>query len=253
MSCKRVSNGGALFLVAAALILGPVDRAQAGVILLSGDSNTTDTLNAVGNEQTFFSNVLGGGNTVAVLDFIANVYGSASNTDTEVDTFFDSLAGVTSTLISGAVTDALLAGVDLFVVPLPDDNFAAAEVAAIADFLSGGGTLFLLGENNNVVFDIPNGAINQLLAALGSGMSLSDAALSGPGVLAVDPYTAGLNDLRFVAGSQVVGGTAIYSTQAGAGLIAREGRVTQVPEPATLLLFGAAAGVAGLRRRFSRS
>jgi hypothetical protein len=231
--------------------LATANSAVAGTILLSGDSNTTDNLGVAGNEQLFFSNVLGSGTTVRVLDFTDAGYGSAGNTDTEVNNFYNSLAGKTSTLVSGTVTAATLAGANLFVVPLPDDNFSAGEVTAILGFLNGGGTLFLLGENNNVVFNTPNGAINQLLNDLGSTMDLVPAALSGPGTFAVDPFTAGLTDLRFIAGSQITGGKTLYTNDAGQGLIARQdiGTAATVPEPATLCLLGTGLVALKARRR----
>jgi len=246
---RRVKAIAPLIATIAAITLGPAASAVAGTILVSGDSNTTDTLLLAGNESLFFSNVLGSGTTVRVLDFIDQGYGSAGNTQTEVNDYYGSLAGVTSTIVAGNVTAATLAGASLFVVPMPDDNFGASEVSAISSFLGGGGTLFLLGENASSVFNTPNGAINQLLNALGSGIGLVPAALSGPGSFAVDPFTAGLTDLRFIAGSQITGGKTLYTNSAGLGLVAREEVGGQGPEPATLALLGLGLAGLGFRRR----
>jgi len=153
----------------------------AGVILVSGDSNTTDDLGTAGDEDTFFTNILGGGTSVAVLDFTNGGFGSASNTDTEINNYYNSLGGVSSSLIAGSVTAASLSGVDLFVAATPDDNFSASEILAMSNFLSSNGTIFFLGENNNAVFTTANNAINQALGGRGSSISLISGALSGSG------------------------------------------------------------------------
>jgi PEP-CTERM motif len=225
--------------------------AEAGTIVVSGDSNFTDSLSAANNNGRFLLNVLAGGNAVAVLNFTNGSFGSASNTDDEVNAFYGAQAGVTSTLVSGTVTAATFAGgVDLFVVALPDDPFTAGEVSAISSFLSAGGNLLLFAENNNAVFNSTNAALNQLLADLGSSMAIVPAILSNPGVVTPDPFTAGIvGDFNFAAGSQVTGGTTLYATNSGLGMIARQdvGSAAPVPEPGTFLLLG--GGLALLWRR----
>lgn len=224
--------------------------ASAGTILLSGDSNITDLLGGANNNSLFFSNVLGSGDTVAVLDFTNPLPGapSVTNTDLEVNAFYAAIAGVTSTLVSGAVSAAMLAGVDLFVVPLPDDSFSASEVLAISGFLTTGGTLFLLGENSSSVFTTANAALNQLLDDLESNLNLVPAFISPPGTITPDPFTQGIvGDLYMPAGSQVTGGTTLYTNSSGLGLLAREDSVS-VPEPASMFLFGTALLGAGVRR-----
>ena len=58
----------------------------------------TDRNSAEAGSQQFFSNVLAGGTAVLVLDTSNLLPGP------EIDAFYDGLAGVTSTLVSGALT-----------------------------------------------------------------------------------------------------------------------------------------------------
>lgn len=222
----------------------------AGVIVASGDSNTTDSITPGDDEANFLTNILGGGNTVAVLDFTNGSFGSASDTDTEVNDFYNSLPGVSSSIVGGTVTGASLSGVDLFVAPTPDDNFSAAEVASLFGFLNNDGTIFFLGENSASVFATANAAINQALSDLGSVLTLvpSSQSLSG-GTIFPDPFTAGVTTgLRFAAGSEISGGQTLAANANGVGLIARDdvGGVVAVPEPATLGLV--IVGLVGLHR-----
>src|SRR5262249_16895388 len=64
-----------------------------------------------------------------------------------INTFYNTLPGVTSTIQSGPVTPASLAGVDLFVSAIPAVPFTASEVSALAAFSTGGGSIFLLGDD----------------------------------------------------------------------------------------------------------
>ncbi|MGH9320997.1 MAG: PEP-CTERM sorting domain-containing protein [Vicinamibacteria bacterium] len=210
-------------------------------------SLTSPTPNA-GNQQ-FFLNVLGTGTSVLVLDtLVTSVF------STPVNDFYNSQAGVSSTLFSGAVTGALLSGVDMFFSPLPDDSFTVSELDALSGFLDGGGTVFFAGDNPGFAPD-PNARINAALAALGSGMLILNVALdigdhdALPGQILPDPFTTGVTTFNYGGMSEVSGGTPVFASLEGSPFVAYEetNGQTPVPEPGILLLLG--AGLVALSRR----
>jgi hypothetical protein len=242
-----------VFLCAVTLVFG-VNSASA-LILLSGDSNITNPLNLsngwggldTGNQQ-FFTNILQGGSSVAVLESSPVLsedldYSDVDYSDTDVNSYYNSLTGVSSTLITGMVTDALLSGVDLFVASLPDDAFTSSEISAFSNFLLGGGTLFFLGENS--FFTDQNAYINQALSALGSNLQIQNDAFdlgfhtATGSQIATDPFTAGVTTFTYAAPSQVPlvsGGTSLFYGTGGQSFVAYEG--APIPEPSTMFLFG---------------
>ena len=246
------------------LLFGPVS-ADAGLIVVSGDVTPsfylTDTPPdpAVAGNQQFFANVLGGGTRVGVL--------TTTNLDAEleIDEFYNSLAGVTSNLISGALTSAVLADLDLLHIPFPDSAFTSGEVDAIEGFLNAGGSLFIAGEGSGIDGGVAsNAVINGLLSALGSGLSISNAFLDigvqtamGSQILP-DPLTAGVTSYNYGATSIVNGGSPLFLTSNESPFVAFEERamVTPIPEPSALCVFAVALGVGGvaswLRRRGRR-
>jgi len=233
--------------------------ATAGQIVVSGDITPvfflTDTSpnDAEPGNQTFFENVLGAGTGVAVLNTSNNTSASA-----EVDEFFGGLAGVTSTLLAGPVSAGDLSAVDLFVAPAPDTAFTASEITALSNFLNGGGTVFLMGEADNIPFgSATNVIINSLLTGLGSGLALIDANLdigtnqATGGQIANHPLTSGVTEFFYGFSSEVDGGTPLFFSQNGTAFLSFE--ETVIPEPATVLSFGTGllvlAGVHARRRR----
>ena len=125
--------------VLAAAMLGLIvaaGQAQAGLIVLSGDQNISDAL--VGNgtainpgNQRFFSNVLDGGTRVVVQ---GTDLGGIDTPVANINTYYNTIAGVTSTIQSGPVTIASLIGVNLFVSAIPAVAFAAAEILRYVAF-----------------------------------------------------------------------------------------------------------------------
>jgi hypothetical protein len=101
-------------------------QARAGLIVVSGDENITDAL--VGNgtavnpgNQRFFTNVLGGGTRV-------DVQGTDSiGVDTplaNINSFYNTIGGVVSTIQSSPVTGSSLSGINLFISAIPASPFS---------------------------------------------------------------------------------------------------------------------------------
>lgn len=235
---------------------------EAGPIVVSGDTNIVNPLVGSfgqpvnpGNEQ-FFQNVLGGGSTVVVQGPTGGG-SSTANAAGDVNSFYSGLGGVTSSIDGGAITAAELAGADLFVGILPD-AYSGAEITALSNFEAGGGTILLLGENNN--FSAVNANINALLAGLGSGLLVVDDIFDGGfntatgGQIAAHPLTAGVASFVYAAPSRVTGGTTLFFGSGNQPFVAVEGSVNQpIPEPESIavwsLLLLAGMTVVYVRRR----
>ena len=63
---------------------------------------------------------------------LANIHG-------DVNAFYNTLTGVSSSILTGTVTSASLSGVDLFVSFIPDNDFTGSEILAMSGLLTGGG------------------------------------------------------------------------------------------------------------------
>jgi hypothetical protein len=164
---------------------------------------------------------------------------SANVADLDISTFYNTIPGVSSTLVSGTVTSETLLGVDLFVSLLPDDPFSASEITALRDFLSASGTVFFLGENNHSFFTNPNDIINSVLTDLGSGMAIVPDAFDSyaealGSQIATDPFTAGVGSFHYSVTSEVSGGTGLFF---GSGQQPFISYGIAVPEPSALLMF----------------
>lgn len=230
-----------LFAVASVL-LGVDATGQGGELLVSGDvtpvfslTNASPNPATPGNRQ-FFTNILQGGTNVAIRNTSFN-----SSAGPEINQFYASLGGVASTLITGPVTTNQLASVDLFVAPVPDTAFSASEGNAIAGFLNSGGVVLLIGESEGIPFGLTtNGYVNNLLAQLGSQLTLVDRSLDiGPQIatgsmIAVHPLTAGVAAFNYGSASEVVGGAPLFFAQNGPAFVAVE--TQNIPEPAAMAM-----------------
>src|SRR4051812_6703056 len=119
-----------LFALVPALLSG--SRVDAGVLMLSADSSSIEGL--VGSSTipfnpgnvTFYNNVLGGGKNVQILSTtLNNTIGTPSQLSV-LNTFYNSQPGVTSSIVTGPITTALLANTNLFIDDLPDAPLTAS-------------------------------------------------------------------------------------------------------------------------------
>lgn len=225
--------------------------AFAGLLLVSGDSNiaTIPQLNGSDN-RTFFSNILGAGTSVKMLnEFVSTTFNG-------LDAYYDGLPGVTSTNVTPAtpIDATLLAGVDLFLASFPADDYSVSELDAMQSFLSGGGTLFFLADQS--FFATRNASINAALTALGSGMQIENGTTQNvPTVtndIDNDLLTQAVASITYQNASFVTGGTSLIrigsGTNQGRTLVAYESMNAAVPAPFTLALLG--AGLLGFGLQF---
>ena len=250
----------AKLLGAATASLALIGAADARIIV-SGDSNIVNpTVGSFsqpvnpGNVQ-FFTNLISGGSNVVVLDQSGGT-GSLASVASDLDVFYNALGGVSSTLLGGgtALSDANLAAADLLIAPLPD-MFSAAEATAVSNFLNNGGTVFLLGDND--AFPSANTAINGLLGAIGSSMSIvSDAIDNGfnsalGARIVSDALTMGVSEFRYASTSAVTGGNALFFALDGrtAFVSASDSSMPEIPLPAAPFLFATGLAALGYVRR----
>ena len=207
-------------------------QADAGTIIVSGDSNISDDLAGKPGNARFFANILGTGTSVFVLDTTPSLCCLGPFDDT-INTFYNTLPGVVSTKSASPITAAGLAGVNLVVAVAPNLAFTPSEAVALSGYLSGGGTLFLMGDNES--FPGENTNVNNLLISLGSGLRVVDDLLDAGfnnAIVLPNPLTAGVGTLEYAATSRVTGGTALLQSLRGFTFAAVETTPSNgVPEP----------------------
>lgn len=123
-----------------------------------------------------------------------------------VNSFYNGLAGHSSTISGGQLDTVDLTGVNLLWATQPADGYTAAELNAMAAFLAGGGRIAFLGEHGSFGPG-QNLRINAALAYLGSTILINNnivdsgfrTASVGDGQIAAHPLTAGVNSFHYAA------------------------------------------------------
>ena len=90
---------------------------------------------------------------------------------TRINHFYNTVAGTTSTIANGTLDTVNLSGVELLWAVQPADAYTAAELAAMAGFLSGGGRIAFMGEHGGFAPD-ENDRISAALSFLGADISI---------------------------------------------------------------------------------
>ncbi len=251
-----------LSIVSALGFLALATSANAGTLVVSGDSNLGNALDGdsgstiVAGNPVFFANLLGSG---TVVDVQQTTNGDPTETGSEsaIENYY---TGHGDTVTTSAASAASLASANLFIGFLQDTAYTAAETTAIANFLNGGGTVLLTAEW--VGFDAGSDAIlNALLTALGSPMQIVPASydlgfqIATGSQIASNELTAGVTSFGYAATSGVTGGTVLFNTVANGPFMECTGctATSSAPEPSTLLLaLGGLGGLLALGRRASR-
>ena len=234
---------------AAALFLMSVG-ASAGTIIASGDSTIAYPGVPTGGNATFFSNLLGSGTKVLIQELDSGTAAEGSN----IASYYNSLTGVTASQTT-ATSVTSLSGVNVFISMLPQSAYSAAELTAMSNLLTSGGTVFFIGESTGYG---PGGVadpfITAALGSLGSTMTMTGndgSAYPQTAITVANPLTAGVSGFTYGFTSFVSGGTALFDTASGVAFI-EEQSTSSAPEPVTsaLTLCGLAAfGVVARRTR----
>jgi hypothetical protein len=205
--------------------------AWGGLIFVSGDTTpgyyTTSTDY---DNDVFFTNILQGGNTVVIHD----MWGTQPGVN--LNAFYNSLAGVTSTMVNDIpITSSLLSGVDLFVTQLRTTGLDETELAALGSHLDSGGTVLFWTDGTAVPPDPTTdiSRINEALMLLGSGMRLVEPCIDSgthePTAIASDPFTSGVTRFLYGYAWGVTGGTPLFFDSTGRPFFAYE-NTPRVPE-----------------------
>lgn len=238
--------------------------AHAGTLVISGDATIGPrfaTAVSGGNPNlqgniAFQTNLLGGGDTVAVYRF--SVVNSFPNPPlgNQVATAYNTL-GFSASVFESAITSSVVEGADLLIVLARSNAFTTDETSVIRDFLFAGGNVLLTGESNNIGAGANNN-LNALLMGLGSTIRLnqvaqdpSDRFATGTEIVA-DPLTAGVTSFGYGFTTTVSGGRTLFFNDSGNPFIAAEDFAAAVPEPGTwgLLILGFGM-IGGTMRRSS--
>jgi hypothetical protein len=246
--------------------------AYAGTIFLSGDVSIVNPLVGSGGtgidtgNQKFFTNILQGGNRVVVdgdiSSFVRSTF-SSSNIDRDLNSFYNSLPGVTSSIVTGTITFDVISNANLFVSLVPAQSYTTAELQSLRNFLDNGNSIFFLGDNNNLTSE--NSIINDELTALGSNLRIIndnfDAGFNTAtgSQIASDSFTTGITTFTYAAPSRVstvTGGENLFfgtNREAFVAYERTETTQTTVPEPSftfSLLVLGTTLSTNVLLKNF---
>lgn len=223
-------------LALAALLTSAFSTANAGVIMVSGDTN-------IGANGQFFSNVFGGQDVLS-LNTGTSAWNTSNFTGT-VDNYTASFSTATN------LTSSISAGID-WLIAATDRLYSNTQLSFISEFLNNGGNVFVAGEGS--LYTEERNAANQLLDYLGSSIDVLSSNFSGSSsALISNSYTAGAPSFSYAYSAALAGGTGLYGASNSRYNVAIENYSVGVPEPSVLALLGLGIAGFGLSRKRRRA
>jgi hypothetical protein len=146
---------------------------------------------------------------------VVTVWGERFNLNI-INNFYDGLVGHSSSIATGQLNTVDLSNTDLLWAVQPADDYTAAELNAMADFLADGGRIAFLGEHGGFA-PSENNRINTALGFLGSTITITNNALScgfrsaekATGEIKNHTLTAGVDTYQYACFAQLnLSGTA---------------------------------------------
>ncbi len=206
-----------------------VSTSQAGVIMVSGDTN-------IGTNGQFLYNVFADQDVLSL-----NTGNSAWNTEN----FTPTVEGYTSSFLAiNDLTSNIESNID-WLISSTDTLYTNSQMDFISEFMNGGGNLFIAGEGQPL-YPEQGDTANQLLDYLGSSISVSDSIFSGGTslVLISNLFTSDVSSFNNNYSAALTGGTALFGVDHDHYNVAFENYATSVPEPNSIALM--MLGLAGL-------
>ena len=140
---------------------------------------------------------------------VALIWGDApfGLSQTNMNNFYNSLSGDSSSIATGPLNTVNLTGVNLLWATQPVNAYTSAELNTMSNFLSGGGRIAFMGEHGQIA-PTENSNINTALSFLGSSISIFfnqvldggfRTATVGNGQILSNALTAGVNSYTYAA------------------------------------------------------
>ncbi len=121
--------------------------------------------------------------TISAQASVVGIWGEHSYglNQSAMNTFYNSLSGTTSSILTGTLDTNDLSGTDLLWATQPVDPYTSAEISTMNAFLANGGRIAFMGEHGGGLGVNENNNITSAIASLGGHMSIVNHNLIDPG------------------------------------------------------------------------